>query len=94
MTRITEHSIEELAIELLGKFGYEYVYAPHTVPDGETPERKTYEQVLLLDRFRNAIKRINKSIPSDAQTEVIKEIQRIASPELLVHNESFQVKYT
>ncbi|HHV04210.1 MAG TPA: type I restriction endonuclease subunit R, partial [Bacteroidales bacterium] len=89
MTRITEHSIESFAIELLDKLGYEYIYAPNIAPDGETPERETYEQVLLIERLQNAVKRINKSIPADAQAEAIKEIQRIASPELLANNEAF-----
>lgn len=89
MTKITENSIEEFAIGLLEKLGYEYIYAPNIAPDGESPERETYEQVLLLNRLQNAVKRINKSIPADAQNEAIKEIQRIASPELLANNESF-----
>jgi len=89
MTRITEHSIEAFAIELLDKLGYEYIYAPNIAPDGETPERETYEQVLLVERLQNAVKRINKSMPADAQAEAIKEIQRIASPELLANNEAF-----
>jgi len=89
MTRITEHSIENFAIELLEKLGYEYIYAPNIAPDGDTPERETYEQVLLVERLQNAVKRINKSIPADAQAEAIKEIQRISSPELLANNEAF-----
>lgn len=89
MTRITEHSIESFTIEILDKLGYEYIYAPNIAPDGETPERDTYEQVLLVDRLQNAVKRINKSIPAVAQAEAIKEIQRIASPELLANNEAF-----
>ena len=89
MTRMTENSIEEFAIELLDKLGYEYIYAPNIAPDGETPERETYEQVLLVERLKNAVKRINKSIPADTQAEAIKEIQRIASSELLANNEAF-----
>lgn len=89
MTKITENTIEGFSINLLEGLGYEYVYAPNIAPDGEAPERETYEQVLLLNRLQNAVKRINKSIPTDAQTEAIKEIQRIASPELLANNESF-----
>lgn len=95
MTRITEHSIEEFAIELLDKLGYESVYGPDIAPDGDTStsamsdKRESYEQVLLVERLQNAVKRINKSIPADAQAEAIKEIQRIASPELLTNNEAF-----
>jgi type I restriction enzyme R subunit len=89
MTRITENIIEAFAIELLDKLGYEYIYAPDIAYDGENPERDSYAQVLLLNRLRNAVKRINHSIPADAQAEAIKEIQRIASPELLSNNETF-----
>jgi len=89
MAKITESAIELLAIQRLEMLGYEYIYAPNIAPDGETPERETYEQVLLVDRLKNAVKRINKSIPAHAQAEAIKEIQRIASPELLANNEAF-----
>jgi len=89
MPHITENTIEAFAIELLDKLGYEYIYAPDIAYDGENPERDSYAQVLLLNRLQNAVKRINQSIPADAQAEAIKEIQRIASPELLSNNETF-----
>lgn len=89
MTRITESHIEEFAIELLERQGYEYIYAPNIAPDGETPERESYEQVILIDRLRRAVKRINPTIPTEQQSEAIREIQRIASPELISNNETF-----
>jgi type I restriction enzyme R subunit len=89
MTRITENTIEAFAIELLHKLGYEYIYAPDIAPDSENPERERFSDVLLLNRLQNVVKRINRSIPADAQSEAIKEIQRIASPELLTNNETF-----
>ena len=57
MTRITESSIEEFAIELLGKSGYQYVYAP----DSDTPERNRFEDVLLLERLQSAVGRITQN---------------------------------
>ena len=89
MTRITENTIESFAIELLEKLGYAYIYAPDIAPDSENPERSSYEEVLLVNRLQNAVKRINPGIPPAAQLEAIKEIQRIASPELLTNNETF-----
>ncbi len=86
---MTESIIESFAIELLNQLGYEYIYAPDIAPDGKHPERDSYEQVLLLGRLQKAIKRINHGIPADVQAEAIKEIQRIASPELLTNNETF-----
>ncbi len=89
MTRITESHIEEFAIELLERQGYGYIYAPNIAPDGETPERESYEQVVLIDRLRRAVKRINPTIPTEQQEEAIREIQRIALPELISNNETF-----
>lgn len=89
MTRITENIIEAFSIELLNKLGYSYLYGPDIAPDGKDPERNSYEEVLLSNRLRYAVRRINRDIPLDAQEEAIKEIQRIASPELISNNEAF-----
>ncbi len=89
MPKITENTIELLTIERLETLGYEYLYAPNIAPDGDKPERDSYEQVLLLNRLKKAVARINPFIPGEVQQEAIKEIQRIASPELLANNETF-----
>lgn len=89
MTRLTEHKIENFAINLLERLGYQYVYAPDIAPDTEQAERSSYEEVLLLGRLKEAISRINPRIPHDNQEEALKEIQRINSPELLTNNEAF-----
>jgi type I restriction enzyme R subunit len=95
MTRITENSIEEFAIELLEKLGYESVYGPDIAPDGDTStgsmsdKRESYEQVLLIDRLRKALKHINRNMPADILEDAVKEIRRIHSPELLTNNETF-----
>jgi len=89
MTRLTENTIEAFAIELLESLGYAYVYAPEIAPDAERPERESFSEVLLIHRLQKAVKRINSGIPAEAQAEAIKEIQRIASPELLANNEAF-----
>jgi len=62
-TKITESAIEKFVIELLEKSGYQYVYAPSIAPDGETPERESFEDVLLLERLRTAVGRINPTVP-------------------------------
>lgn len=94
-SKIFESDIEQLAIELLEKQGFQYIYAPDIAPDlpagagGEKPERESYDQVLLTERLQNAIRKVNPTIPADAQQEALKVIQRIHSPELLVNNEEF-----
>jgi len=87
--KITENIIEEFTIELLERLGYDYIYAPDIAHDGDKPERNSYDEVLLLGRLHDAVRRINPTIPVDSQDEAVKEIQRIASPELLANNETF-----
>ena len=67
---------EEFTIKLLAHNGYEYIYAPNIAHDGETPERTSYEEVLLLSRLRESVRRINPTIPPEIQNEAVKELNR------------------
>src|SRR5690606_3610597 len=86
---LTENDIELLAIQLLENLGYHYVYAPDIACDAETPERLSYEDVLLKDRLQRAIRRINPDIPPASQEQALKDVLRIHSPDLLTNNEAF-----
>jgi len=88
-SKITESEIEQFAIELLEKQGFQYIYGPDISPDGERPERDSFEDVLLLDRLQAAVDRINPAIPADARADALKQIQRLSSPELIANNEAF-----
>ena len=56
---------------------------------GDQHLRESFEQVLLIDALETAVRRINPDIPLPVQAEALKEIQRIASPDLLTNNETF-----
>ncbi len=86
---LTESEIETLAIERLQALGFDYVYAPDIAPDAANPERESFTEVVLTKRLRNAVARINPTLPPAALDEAIKTIQRISSPELLANNEAF-----
>ena len=88
-TNLTESAIETFAIKLLQRQGFEYIYGPDIAPDSEAPERTSFEDIILPERLKNAVSRINSSIPADARKDVIKQIQRLASPDLISNNEAF-----
>ncbi|MGD0951386.1 MAG: type I restriction endonuclease subunit R [Methanotrichaceae archaeon] len=88
-TKITESDIEKFALEILEKHDYQYIYGPDIAPDSETPERRSFGEVLLLDRLREAVGRINPQVPSEAREDAIKQIMRLNSPELIASNEAF-----
>ena len=89
INKITESEIEKFAIELLEKQGYQYIYAPSIAPDSDTPERQSFEDVLLMERLQSAVGRINPAIPAGIREDAIKQIQRLNSPELIANNEAF-----
>ncbi len=68
---------------------FSYIYAPDISSDSDRPERRSYEDVLLLGRLIDAVRRINPRVPAEAQEEAIKEIERLNSPELISNNEDF-----
>jgi hypothetical protein len=63
----TESTIEQAAIDWLQELGYEYAFGPDLAFDGPAPERENYEDVILLNRLRDAIGRLNLNIPAQAQ---------------------------
>jgi type I restriction enzyme R subunit len=89
MTKLTESAIEEFAIELFQQLGFSYLYGPDIAPDGESPERQHYDDVLLTGRLEHALKRINPTVPHDILQVALKDVQRVHSPDLLANNETF-----
>jgi len=94
MKKITETDIELLAIEHLEQLGYKYLYGPDIACDGAKPERENYQEVLLAERLKNAIDRINPTIPEIAKEQALKTVLRVATPDLLQTNENFHVMLT
>ena len=86
---MTENEIEQLAIALLEQQGYTYINGVHLAPDAGDIERTSFEEVVLKQRLENAVRRINPTIPTDAQQDAVKQILRIASPDVLSNNETF-----
>ncbi|MBN8504917.1 MAG: type I restriction endonuclease subunit R [Burkholderiales bacterium] len=87
MSYLTESAIEAFAIKLLERQGYRYLHGSVIAPDGESPERASYGEVLLTARMEQAVRRINHRLPAVVVEQALKEVQRYASPELLDANE-------
>lgn len=86
---ITENIIEQSAIEILQLQGWEYANGKEISPEGLFCERENFSQIVLLNRLRTTIAKINPSIPVDAQEAAVQKVLRITSPDLLHNNEEF-----
>lgn len=89
MSHLTESAIETFAIQVLERQGYAFIHGPDLAPDGDTPERRDYSDVLLAGRLEQALRRINPGIDPALLTEALREVQRLHSPDLLANNEAF-----
>ena len=87
--KLTESAIEEFAIKLFERQEYSYIYGPDIAPDGDRPERRHYDDVLLTGRLEAALRRINPRHSPSVLQAALKEVQRIHSPDLLANNEAF-----
>lgn len=74
MNKLTESDIENLAVKLLDSVGYNYLHGSVIAPDGETPERASYFDVILQDRLCKAIANINRHIPESGREAAFKEV--------------------
>lgn len=89
MKSITENNIETFAIDQLRSLGWQYVIGVSIAPGAETPERESFEDILLVERLRKAVTTINPHIPTDAREQAVQKVLRIYSPDLLHNNETF-----
>ena len=89
MPHITESHIEDAALEILDSLGYKILHGPDISPDGENPERSSYETVVLVKRLKEAIDKFNPTIPDEAKERAIKQILRTENHKLVSNNKNF-----
>ena len=89
LENFTEDLLEEAAIEILQSLGYDYVFGPDISLGGDYEERLDYREVVLGNRVKDALFRINKGIPTEALEEAYRRIITFNSPMLEENNRSF-----
>ena len=85
MAVISEDHIEQIVIQEFIDLGYSYVNGADISPDGIAQER-AYDEVVLKNRLRYAITRLNPTVPADAQEDALKKLLRSDSPNLFQNN--------
>ncbi len=86
---MTEDQLEQETLAWLADVGYTAVYGPDIALDGNTPERSNYVQVVLVERLRNAINRLNPLVPLTAREDALQQVINLDTPVLLAANRHF-----
>jgi type I restriction enzyme, R subunit len=86
---MTEDQLEQEALGWLADVGYQHRYGPELAPEGSTPERRDYRQVLLVERLRQAIAALNPTVPQAARDDAVQQVVDLGTPVLLAANRQF-----
>ncbi len=89
MTTLTESVVEEAALAWLEAVGWQIAHGPDIAPDGSAPERVDYAEPLLVGRVRDALARLNPSIPADALEDAYRKLTLPEGADLVSRNRAF-----
>ena len=83
---VVESHVEEAALAWLSELGYSTINGLDIGPDGNAPERENYGDVLLVDRVRAAIAKLNPTLASETRAEVLAKLLHAETPSLIAEN--------
>ncbi len=86
---ITEDQLELLCLDWFKEQNYQDAYGYDIAPDGKSPERDDYRQVILKARLLHQLSVINPELPTSALDSVVQTVSQPESPILIKSNRAF-----
>ncbi|MCL2777407.1 MAG: type I restriction endonuclease subunit R [Polyangiaceae bacterium] len=86
MTAFTESVVEKAALEWFAALGYTAVAGPTIAPGEPAAERSSYADVVLANRLREALTRLNSTVSPEGIDEAFRKLTRISSAQLIDAN--------
>ncbi|MBX3313770.1 MAG: type I restriction endonuclease subunit R [Actinobacteria bacterium] len=84
---MTEGIVEAACLGYFQAIGYHTLPGPVLGPDGEAPERSSWDDVLIEGRLRDAIARINSDLPAGVVDLAVARVRRAESQSPTAENE-------
>ncbi len=86
MAYLSEAAVEQVVLDQLAGLGYVISSDAEIGPDGRTPEREAYADVILTKRLTTAIERLNPAIPLEARGDALRRVLATERPSLIEEN--------
>jgi type I restriction enzyme R subunit len=86
MARLTESAVEDAALGWLEATGWRIANGPDLAPDMPGGERADYGEVVLAQRLRDALGRLNPELPAEALEDACRKLTRPEGAELVQRN--------
>ncbi len=87
--KFSESIVESSALYYFEQLGYTILHGSDIAPGEPNAERATPGEVILTSRLRRAIAQINPQLPDDALDEVIRQVLRCETQNLIENNQRF-----
>jgi type I restriction enzyme, R subunit len=89
VTSLNESVVEDAALTWFGQLGYAIGHGPHMAPGEPAAERDSFGDVVLVERLRDTIRRLNPAIPEDAREDALRKVLRVGTPSPTQTNRTF-----
>ena len=86
---LTESELEDAALEWLEGLGWKLAHGPNIGPDATGAERADYSQVVLEHRLRDALARLNPTLPTEALDDAFRKLTQPEGSSLETRNRAF-----
>ena len=86
MNLIDENRAEQATLGWFEELGYTRAFGPDLAPEGSRQERANYKQVILEDRFRQSLVKLNPGIPHSVLEDVSRQVIHGNAPSLMLAN--------
>jgi type I restriction enzyme R subunit len=85
----TESVVEEAALAWLGGLGYSVAFGPEIAPGELSAERDSFDEVVLAERLRGEMQRLNPGVTADALDEAFRRVTRVDAADAVGRNRAF-----
>lgn len=85
----TESVVEEAALDWLAGLGWRVAHGPEIAPGMPEAERESYHDVILVERLRAAVERLNPGASQMARAQALDVALTAGAPDLMVANRGF-----
>ncbi len=85
----TESEVEAAALEWLKGLGWTVAHGPDIAPHTAGAERTDYREVILVHRLRDALERLNPSLPAEALDDALRKLIQPEGSTLEARNRAF-----
>ncbi|SFW21474.1 type I restriction endonuclease subunit R [Nitrosovibrio sp. Nv17] len=86
MAFLSEAEVERALLEQMRGLGYAVVSDDAIGPDGNAPERDSHDAVILHERLKDAVLRLNPQLPPEARADAVRKLTQSVFPALLEEN--------